>query len=119
MLKIDGVAFFTPNRGRLANFYRDVMGLPIAEEAGPLTLFAPGAAHGVVGIFDAASRDASHPAFASETEIWFQAQDVDDAYASLQSAGADLLGAPQDYPFGRAFWLRDPEGHVISVFRPE
>ena len=118
MFKIDGIAFFSKNRARMTEFYRDVMGLPLYEEAGPMTLFAPGVAHGVVGVFEAQAHPMEGVTLANDTEIWFHADEVDAAYEHLRARGADIVAEPKDFPFGRAFWLRDPEGRMISVFRP-
>ena len=41
---------------------------------------------------------------------------VDDAYDKAKTAGADIVTAPYDTPYGsREFTCRDPEGHVWSV----
>lgn len=44
--------------------------------------------------------------------------DVDTTYAQLQSAGVELVGEPRDMPFGRTFFLRTPDGHILRVFNP-
>lgn len=45
----------------------------------------------------------------------FFVNDVDAAYAQLQSKGVELINAPRDMPFGRTFLFRTPDGHVWRV----
>jgi predicted enzyme related to lactoylglutathione lyase len=40
---------------------------------------------------------------------------LDDLFAAAERAGLDLGGDIKDVGFGRFFWLRDPDGQVITI----
>jgi len=46
-----------------------------------------------------------------------QVDDVDATYAQWKANGATMLDEPRDLPFGRAFMLQTPDGHVLRVFQ--
>lgn len=54
---------------------------------------------------------------APELEIVVRVPDVDAAYERLQGAGVETGGPPEDMAWGaRHIWLRDPDGHLISIY---
>ena len=53
----------------------------------------------------------------SSTEIGFEVDDVDALYREFQSQNIPLLSAPQDFPFGRAFDVQDPDGNKLSLYK--
>lgn len=54
-----------------------------------------------------------------ELEVVVRVPDVDAAYERLQAAGIECGGPPQEMPWGaRHIWLRDPDGHLISIYSP-
>jgi uncharacterized glyoxalase superfamily protein PhnB len=49
--------------------------------------------------------------------VGFRVADVDDTTAAAQKAGATVVDAPADQPWGeRQAVLTDPDGHVICLF---
>lgn len=51
--------------------------------------------------------------------LTLQATDVDEAHAALLAAGADILSAPREVPWGtRQFIVRDPNGFLIEISQP-
>jgi catechol 2,3-dioxygenase-like lactoylglutathione lyase family enzyme len=54
---------------------------------------------------------------APELEVVVRVADVDATYERLQAAGIECYGPPEDMPWGaRHIWLRDPDGHLISIY---
>jgi len=54
---------------------------------------------------------------APELEVVVRVPNVDAAYERLQAAGIECGGPPEDMPWGaRHIWLRDPDGHLISIY---
>ena len=47
--------------------------------------------------------------------IWLHAPDAQAIHDSLASAGAPIVSAPVDGPFGRTFTFADPDGYQITV----
>ena len=54
---------------------------------------------------------------APELEVVVRVTDVDAMYLRLQATGVEVGGPPHDMPWGaRHIWLRDPDGHLISIY---
>jgi catechol 2,3-dioxygenase-like lactoylglutathione lyase family enzyme len=52
--------------------------------------------------------------------LTLRAQDVDAVYQELKERDADILFPPRDAPWGvRMFMVRDPDGFLIEVSRPQ
>jgi predicted enzyme related to lactoylglutathione lyase len=47
--------------------------------------------------------------------LWIDCDAVDELHARMQAAGATIIQAPFDSPFGRAFIIADPDGYRITV----
>ncbi len=47
--------------------------------------------------------------------LWIDCDDVDGLHARLQAAGATIVTAPYDGPFGRTMILTDPDGYRITA----
>ena len=47
--------------------------------------------------------------------IWLRATDVQAIHDALVTAGAAIVSAPADGPFGRTFTFADPDGYQITL----
>ena len=47
--------------------------------------------------------------------LWLKTDDAQALHDKLAAAGAPIVTAPADGPFGRQFAFADPEGYVITV----
>jgi predicted enzyme related to lactoylglutathione lyase len=47
--------------------------------------------------------------------LWIDCDHVNELHAKLEVAGATIITAPYDSPFGRAFVFADPDGYRITV----
>jgi predicted enzyme related to lactoylglutathione lyase len=114
------------DRARSVRFYRDVLGLAIAREFGPIeapgTVFFLGnglleisAEPSALSMADGAAADQS-----TQFALWLQVRDVHAEHARLQQAGVSVLRAPQTEPWGLIeCWIADPDGvRVVLVEVP-
>jgi hypothetical protein len=52
------------------------------------------------------------------TRIGFRVPDVNTAVAALEGAGAVVVSAPADSPWGRRAVVADPDGHRVELTEP-
>lgn len=100
-----------PERSR--RFYRDVLGLAVYREFGPAD--APGtvffAGQGFVEV-----SGHGDGAVGSGVALWLQVRDVHAEHERLAAAGATVVRAPVQEPWGLVeMWLEDPDGVRIVV----
>ena len=109
MLVCDDVA-------RSRDFYRDVMGLPVAIDAAPHWVdFDLGG-----GLKLGLHPKADHmPVAPGSMSVGFQVDDVDALIAKLQSDGVKVCQEPQDQDFGRLAIIADPDGYTVQVVTPK
>lgn len=94
-------------------YFRDTLGVRIDETQempGQVTQFA---LEGGAVLALQAGTDIPNQIF----EPGILVEDVDATYAQWKANGAIMLDEPTDLPFGRAFMLQTPDGHVLRVFQ--
>lgn len=99
----------TDDMERSRAFYRD-LGLEEVMDLGwVVTLASPSNPTAQVILF-AANTDEPQPDMSIEVD------DVDTAHATMVAAGADIVYALRDEPWGvRRFFVRDPNGKIVNV----
>ena len=121
VLGVGGVFFRSPDPGRLANWYRETLGLEIE---------AWGTTHGTS--FSPKSMPANAftvwSSFAQDTEYFGQPQQsfminlvVDDlgkVLANVRAAGGEVIPEKEDDDFGRFGWIVDPDGNRVELWEP-
>ena len=56
---------------------------------------------------------------AHNSELYFEADDIEAVYQQLQAAGVEFIEAIQEQPWGqRAMRLYDPDGHILEIGEP-
>jgi predicted enzyme related to lactoylglutathione lyase len=50
-------------------------------------------------------------------ELWWFVEDADATHESMRSKGIDIVSAPRDEPFGRAFAIKDPAGNTLNLLQ--
>jgi len=120
-LGIGGVFFRSPDPGRLANWYRETLGLETE---------AWGTTHGTS--FSPKSMPANAftvwSTFADDTEYFGKRQQsfminlvVDDlnlALANVRAAGGEVIPEKEDDDYGRFGWIVDPDGNRVELWEP-
>ena len=95
-------------------FYERVLGLEEGSFGGGYVGFGEGSAQVVFGPADA---EPVLPDMGVDVGTW---PAVDEAHAEAVRAGYDILYGPVDEPWGvRRFFVRDPNGVVVSVLAHE
>jgi glyoxylase I family protein len=108
---IDGVLMSSRDGLRLVAFYRDRLGLPLAEER------HGSAAHWAcrLGGIHLAIHHEPMTRDGAPIAVSFATDDVDALVRSLRSAGIIIEQEPSDRPFGRLAAVRDPDGNLIYL----
>lgn len=120
-LGVGGVFFRSPDPGKLANWYRETLGLEVE---------AWGSTHGASFSPEAmpANSFTVWSTFAADTE-YFGSQrqafminlvvdDLDAALANVQAGGGEVIPEKEEHDFGRFGWIVDPDGNRVELWEP-
>ena len=108
------VSLYFQDLARARAFYTETLGMAIAPEfTGPDFIFLAlgGAALALRPISAALDGAQTGP---GSMDISILVTDVDAVYAELNTKGVDVRTEIGDVGAGRAFFIRDPEGHLIA-----
>jgi predicted enzyme related to lactoylglutathione lyase len=100
------------------HFYRDVLGLAIYREFGPVE--DPGVVFFLgQGLLEVSGRTAGPPGGA--VMIWIQVRDVRAEHSRLAAAGVRIIREPVTEPWGLIeMWIEDPDGvRIVLVEVPD
>jgi catechol 2,3-dioxygenase-like lactoylglutathione lyase family enzyme len=115
---LGGIFFKSPDPKTLAAWYRDVLGLELAEHGvAMLSYDAPGHPPFVVWTPFAADTNYFAPS-SRELMVNFAVDDLDGFVAMLTAKGIAVLGR-EDYDYGRFVWIMDPDGTKIELWEPK
>jgi len=110
VLGIDNVFVPVGDFARAVEFYRDVLGLPIAKRFDDLSMAlfqvgdeTPGLG---IGVGEAPAQDGH--------KVWFEIPDARAAAEELSAKGVPPLSPPFPIPTGWAFEISDPWGNVLG-----
>jgi predicted enzyme related to lactoylglutathione lyase len=104
------VIVFTTDLEGTTRFYRDQLGLELAQDGPYWRDYRTGGARlGTMAV---------HPGMACEIEVSLHAPDLDTTVASLKARGVSFMGDIKEIPFGRVAHLRDPDGTLLSLYAP-
>ena len=119
--RIDVVVLFVSDLERSKEFYRDLLGLAVAQEDDDSTYFQLDGASllllSIPGAQDLLSSTAlaGHSAGASSQLAVF-VDDVNAIHADLAAKGVEFIREPIDRPWGmRTAHFKDPDGHVWEI----
>lgn len=114
---VGGVFFKSPDPKKLADWYRDVLGLEIQPYgAAMLSTEAPGHPPFVIWSPFAADTKYFEPS-TRELMVNFAVDDLDGFLAGLEAKGVAVLGR-QDEDYGRFAWILDPDGTKVELWQP-
>lgn len=109
------VGLFTPNFDAMKKFYTETLGLEIVrtwEEPNIIFLAAGSTLIELVDKGDSAL-DSSRPA--GFDHFAFHVEDVDAAFAELESAGIRIESAPRNFKEVRIAFFYDPDGNLLEL----
>jgi len=101
---------------RSVAFYRDTLGVPLAQQIPGFAFFNAGGF--TLALAEPLARNS--PQIVGATEIVFSVDDVRAAYAALKEKGVVFTHEPRNVT--GTMWaanFNDPDGHRLSVFGPE
>lgn len=115
---IGGIFFRASDPGKLADWYRDVLGLPLADWGGAmLPTDGPERPPYVVWSPFPADTDYFKPG-TRPYMINFAVDDLDAFLARLKARGVEILKRDDSDPSGKFAWIVDPEGTKIELWQP-
>ena len=119
--RIGALTLFVEDLAATRQFYLDVFGLPVHFEDEVSTAFDFG--NTLVNLLQVTEATeliepapVAGPDAGARSRLTIDVDDVDEACARVQAAGAELLNGPVDRPWGvRTAAFRDPAGHVWEI----
>jgi predicted enzyme related to lactoylglutathione lyase len=113
---VGGVFFKAKDPKVLAEWYRDVLGLPL-ESWGGAMLLADAPQHPPMLVWNAFKADTDYFAPSKrDYMINYSVDDMDAMLARLSSKGVEVI--KRSDPNGRFAWIIDPEGNKIELWQP-
>jgi DHA2 family multidrug resistance protein-like MFS transporter len=113
---LSGATIWSEDHYKLLPFYRDVLGLKVAQEAPGFAVLGHGDGSNLgLGTHSEVKGRASDP---YRHMVGFDTDDLDGDFQRLDAAGVDFIERPTDYGGLRIATLRDPEGNLVQLFQP-
>lgn len=117
-LGIGGIFFKSRDPQALMLWYQTHLGLP-AESSDYASFFAPAVPPGGCTVFSP-FKDTTGYFAPSKRDFMFNlmVDDLDGAMAQVVAGGAETVGDPQTFDYGRFGWFMDPEGNKVELWQP-
>jgi predicted enzyme related to lactoylglutathione lyase len=127
---LNGYAYITvlvSNQDQALKFYQETLGLelrmdvPFSPEERWVTVAPVGADYPEISLEVAVSpaqKNAIGQQAGDTVLVVFTTENADQSHADLTAKGVQVLGEPENVPWGRQFALKDPYGNLISVLQP-
>jgi len=114
---VGGIFVRSADPERLADWYRDVLGIALESWGGAMLSYdAPD--HPPVLVWNAVAADSDYLAPSNrEFMINFAVDDLDAFIARLESKGVAILSRDDSDPHGNFAWLVDPDGTKIELWQ--
>jgi len=93
------------------DFYAETLGAGLEGESPAFVQFQP------TGGASFALQQDDQPVPTQNIELWWEVTDVDAEHAALLKREVEMVGGPEDRPFGRVLSFKDPEGNVVNLYR--
>jgi hydroxymethylpyrimidine/phosphomethylpyrimidine kinase len=109
---------YTTRLGRALAFYRDALGFKVVDEypGAYARLKSPGS--GTTIALHVLDRGQKMRPLTEGLRLYFEVGDIDAFCGRLAKRGVRFMQLPEDMPWGwRHAYLRDPDGHEISLYR--
>jgi predicted enzyme related to lactoylglutathione lyase len=115
VLGVGGVFFKARDPKALAAWYRDQLGIPVAEGQ-TYAAFESGGA-GEQTVWSAFPQQTEYfGAGTSGLMVNYRVEDLDAMLAQLKSAGVEVVDRVEEYDYGRFGWAVDPEGNRFELW---
>ena len=114
------VIFYVKDPSASARFYARLLGSQPLEASPTFVMFALESGM-MLGLWirDEVSPAAQSRPGAAELAIAVESRDeVESAWNDWRAGGAEIALEPTELDFGYGFAVRDPDGHIVRVFKP-
>lgn len=115
---VGGVFFKARDPKALAEWYREHLGIPVAEGQTYAAFESAGDGEQTVWSTFPTHTEYFGPG-GSTLMINYRVADLDAMLAQLRSAGVDVDDRVEDYGYGRFGWAADPEGNRFELWEPK
>jgi predicted enzyme related to lactoylglutathione lyase len=112
-----GASIWSEDLNNLLPFYRDLLGLKVAQESPGFVLLGedqPGALSLGLGTHSEVHGQNNDPA---QHMVGFESDDLAADFKRLKEAGVEFIEAPTDYGGMMMATLKDPEGNLVQVWQ--
>jgi catechol 2,3-dioxygenase-like lactoylglutathione lyase family enzyme len=116
-LEMNHVMVYSTDVPRALAFYTEALGFELIEQYGTgyARIVSPGG-HGTIGLHALEAGQQMH-APTEGLRLYFEIKHLDELCAELVEKGIAIEKMPADMPWGwRHAYLRDPDGHMISLY---
>ena len=114
---VGGVFFKARDPQALATWYREHLGVPVAEGQAYAAFESTGPGDATVWSAFPADTDYFGPG-SSGLMVNYCVDDLDAMLAQLRAAGVEVIDRTEEYEYGRFGWAVDPEGNRFELWQP-
>ena len=122
-ITFEGPAIFVADVKASRAFYEDLLGQEVLADFGPNVPFKSGfsiwQADHAMGVIHSGRRKPRESQGQDNFEMYFEAPDLDAAWARIKKADVRILQPVHEAPWGqRGFRMLDPDGHIVELAEP-
>jgi predicted enzyme related to lactoylglutathione lyase len=116
---VGGIFFKSSDPQRLGAWYRDHLGLDVADWGGAIFQWGGPDSQPGMTIWSPFAQDTDKMAPSSAPfMINFRVADLDALLAALRAEGCDVIGNAEPSDFGKFGWVIDPDGNKVELWEP-
>lgn len=116
---VGGVFFKSSDPQRLAAWYRDHLGLDVADWGGAIFQWGGPDSQPGMTIWSPFAQDTDKMAPSTAPfMINFRVADLDALLVALRAEGCDVSGDAEASDFGKFGWVIDPDGNKVELWEP-
>ncbi|MBS0456538.1 MAG: VOC family protein [Proteobacteria bacterium] len=116
---VGGIFFKSPDPKALAAWYRDHLGLDVADWGGVIFPWGgPDSAPGMTIWSPFAQDTRKMEPSTAPFMLNFRVADLDALLAALRAEGCNVVGEPESSDFGKFGWVMDPDGNKVELWEP-
>jgi len=116
---IGGIFFKSPDPKRLSTWYRDHLGLDVADWGGAVFQWGGPESSPGMTIWTPFARDTDKMEPSSAPfMINFRVADLDVLLGALRTEGCNVIDKTDSSDFGKFGWVIDPDGNKVELWEP-
>jgi len=113
LLGLNFVILHVPDVEKARTFYTGKLGLVVEGEQPDFVQFKQPQGNGATFAIDKGEDAAT----LQGAELWWFVDDADATCSALVAQNVEVVSEPHDEPFGRAFAIKDPAGHILHMLQ--